>query len=163
MVKTGMTAKVFSGLVATLVGVTLLSACGVPPAARPVVDASTVAAPASAQAALQAALRAYENENLKPLEALLPDRFIGRSLVIDAAQSTLNSQKQIRITLTETRVAPGAPGAGTQALSAKWDKRFLKLPGLVPTAETGYLQVVMRQEARQWLLESLSADNPFTK
>lgn len=165
MVKTDMLKKIgFGTMTLALASAVQLVACGTQTTAgKPAVDTSAATNSASAQAALQAALRAYENENLKPFEALLPDRFIGRSLVMDAAQSTLNSQKQIRITLTEIRFSPSLPGTGTQALSAKWDKRFLKLPGLAPTAESGNLQVVMRQKAGQWQLDSLSADNPFVK
>lgn len=167
MVKTGMATKVFSGLVAALLGIVLLSACGASPAVKnagdaPVVSGST-SSNTSAQTAFQATLSAYENENLKPLDDMLPARFVGRSVLLDAAQTTRNEQKQIRIMLTEIRIAPGLPGTSTQALSAKWDKRFLKLPGLVPTVESGSLQAVMHQEAGRWLLDSLSADNPFTK
>ena len=165
MVKTLMFKKSMGEcLVAVFACTALLTACGAQTSAvKPTTDASPATSTASAQAALQTALRAYENENLQPLQALLLDRFVGRSALLDAAQSTLNSQKQIRITLTEIRIAPGLPGTSTQALSAKWDKRFLKLPGLVPTVESGNLQVVMHQEAGQWQLDSLSADNPFTK
>lgn len=164
MVKMGMTTnKWFSCIGVVLLGIAVLSACGTSPAVKPTGDVNAAPTPTSAQAAFQAALRGYENENLKPLEDLLPARFVGRSLLLDAAQTTRNEQKQIRITLTDIRISPGAPGSSTQALSAKWDKRFLKLPGLVPTVESGNLQAVMHQEAGRWLLDSLSADNPFTK
>lgn len=164
MVKMGMvTKKSFSCFAAALLGMAVLSACSTSSAVKPTGDANAAQSSTSAQAAFEAALRGYENENLKPLEDLLPARFVSRSVLLDAAQTTRNEQKQIRITLTDIRIAPGLPGTSTQALSAKWDKRFLKLPGLVPTVESGNLQVVMHQEVGRWLLDSLLADNPFTK
>lgn len=155
MVKTGMHKR---ALLLSFAG--LLAACAQPKGPR-----TAVAVPASgggAQAAFEAALRGYEQENLKPLEALLPPRFIGRGLLLDAARNTLNEQKQIRITLAEARVAGSADGAQVTLL-ASWDKRFLKWPGLTPAAESGALQALLRLEAGQWQLESLSADNPFTR
>lgn len=163
MVKMGMVTKKSFSCLAVLLGIAVLSACGTSPAVKPTGIANAAPSSTSAQAAFQSALRGYENENLKPLENLLPARFVGRSLLLDAAHTTRNEQKQIRITLTEIRVAPSVPGSSTQVLSARWDKRFLRLPGLVPTVESGNLQAVMHQEAGQWLLDLLSADNPFTK
>lgn len=164
MVKTDMTLKkVFFYFAAALLCMTLLSACSATPAVKSTTDANVPSNASSAQAAFETALRAFENENLKPLEDLLPARFIGRSLLLDAARTARNEQKQIRITLTEIRIAPGLPGSNIQALSARWEKRFLKLPSLVPTVESGSLQAVMHKEAGQWLFDSLSADNPYTK
>ena len=164
MVKTIMASKkVFFYFTAALLCLTLLSACSATPTVKSTADANGPSSASSAQAAFETALRAYENENFKPLEDLLPARFIGRSLLLDAARTARNEQKQIRTTLTEIRIASGPPGSNIQALSARWEKRFLKLPGLAPTVESGSLQAVMHQEAGQWLLDSLSADNPYTK
>ena len=120
-------------------------------------------AAAGAQAAFEAALRGYEQENLKPLEALLPARFTGRSLLLESAQAALNEQKQIRIRLSEFQLQGGTADAGNAQFTARWDKRFLRLPGLVPGVETGSLQAQMRLEAGRWVLESLSSDNPFSR
>lgn len=89
MVKTGMGRRTaFMGFSAILLAG--CAAAGMPTAA-PAGNAVT-----GAQAAFGAALRGYEQENLKPLEALLPAQF-----------------------------------------TVRWDKRFLRLPGLVPGVETG--------------------------
>lgn len=156
MVKTGMPRR----SVLIVLAAAVLSGCA---ATGKTATATTpdAAGTTGAQAAFEAALRAYEQENLKPLEALLPARFIGRSVLLEAAQGTFNEQKQIRVTLSEVRLQPGA--AGVAALSARWDKRYLKLPGLTASAETGSLQAVMRLDAGQWVMDSLSPDNPFSR
>ena len=95
MVKTGMGRRtVLMGFSAIL-----LAGCAATgmPTAMPPVQAGNVAT--GAQAAFEAALRGYEQENLKLLEALLPARFTGRSLLLESAQAALNEQKQIRIRL----------------------------------------------------------------
>lgn len=156
MVKTGMPRRSALMLIVAVV----LSGCAAT-GTTVTATAPDAAGSAGAQQALEAALRGYEQENLKPLEALLPARFIGRSVLLEAAQGTINEQKQIRVTLSEVRLQPGTAGAA--AFSARWDKRYLKLPGLTASAETGSLQAVMRLDAGQWVMDSLSPDNPFSR
>jgi hypothetical protein len=141
----------------------LLPACSTPKTGTTAAQPPAPGGTAAARAAFEAALRGYEQDNLKPLEALLLPRFIGRSVLLEGAQASLNEQKQIRITLAEWRVQGDGPEPVSVALTARWDKRFLKLPALTPSAETGTLQAMMRLVAGQWVLESLSPDNPFTR
>ena len=64
---------------------------------------------------------------------------------------------------SEFQLQGGTVDANAAQFTARWDKRFLRLPGLVPGVETGSLQAQMRLEAGQWVLESLSSDNPFSR
>ena len=118
------------------------------------------------QAALQAALMAYTQEKLSVLADMLPAKYVGRNILLDTAQTTINEQKQLRITLSDVRVQPGTSlgsGAPVVALTARWDKRYLKLPTLAPAVEAGTLQAVMHLDSGQWVLDSLSPDNPFVR
>jgi hypothetical protein len=124
--------------------------------------ASLEKAPAARQA-LERALQGYGQENLKPLETMLPPRFVGRSLLLDSARSTFNEQKQIRITLSDVRYSAGDMPPGSVLVSARWEKRFVKLPGLVPVLESGTLQASLHLEAGEWLIDALSPDNPLTR
>ncbi len=65
-----------------------LAACGTgKPMPAPATAVSAAEAPAAA--AIEAAAQAFAQENLQPLQAMLPARFIGRASVLDAAARTV--------------------------------------------------------------------------
>ena len=141
-----------------LIASVLTTGCGTQ---RPATQADTP------QAVLQSALADYEKGSLASLQSLLPASFIGRASLFDAAQRSLGDQKNIRVTLSDikqtdvkaTSTAKSAPAS----LSARWEKRFVRIASQTPALETGTLQIVMRRSAEGWRIESLPADNPFTR
>ncbi len=142
-----------------------LAACGngaqVPAPLSPGLTGSAAASPAVA--ALEAAAQAYAQENLKPLSDMLPARFIGRSALLDGAARAIAEDKKIELRLLDVRVQPSASPDGPVAVTARWEKRFLKLPGLTPVAESGMLAAVLVRSGGRWFIESLNADNPFSR
>lgn len=120
-------------------------------------------ASAQAVAAIDAAAQAYAHENLQPLQAMLPARFIGRAVLLDAAARAVGEQKKIELRLSDVRVQPSAAPEGPVAITARWEKRFLKLPALTPSMETGMLAAVLVRADGRWVFDSLNSDNPFAR
>ena len=119
---------------------------------------------AGALSALEQALRGLERESLEPLAALLPTEFNGRAALLDAARKNMAEQKQLNVRLSEVKAAPGAGALAPTAISARWEKRYLRAPTQTPALQTGALNVVMRQTSSGvWMIESLGPDNPFVK
>ena len=119
-------------------------------------------APQTAQQALQAAITDYEGGSLKTLEAMLPARFVGSDSLLDAARRAATEQRQIRITLSEVQTQ-GTVGSSPQALSFKWEKRFLRASTGAAFIERGSLQTVLSKSGDAWQFENLPADNLFTR
>jgi hypothetical protein len=112
---------------------------------------------------LELALRAYEHDSLVPLQFLLEPSFVGRANLLEAARKTLNEQKQIRVSLSEVKVAPGIGARSPTAISARWEKRFLRTPSQTPGVESGALSVVMRPSGKLWVIDAMGPDNPFVR
>jgi hypothetical protein len=145
------------GLCIGALAVAGLAACAAP-------GRETQAAPAhEALAELEQALRAYERESLAPLQALLEPSFAGRANLLEAARKTLNEQKQIRVQLSEVKVAPASDARSPTAISARWEKRFLRAPAQTPSLESGTLSVVMRPSGKLWVIDAMGSDNPFVR
>ncbi len=116
--------------------------------------------PVSAQQALEAIVRDYEQGSLKALEASLPASFIGRDTLLDAARRTSVDQRNSRIEITEIQTQ--TTGAA-QALTFRWEKRFIRASSGASITERGTMQTVMRKSGEVWVIESLPADNLFTR
>ena len=129
----------------------VLTACVQMPAAR---------APSNAAQALEMAVRDFEKSNLKTLEAMLPASFIGRESLLDAARRAINDQRNVRVEITEVQTQ--TTGAA-QALSFKWEKRFIRASSGASATERGAMQAVLRKSSEAWVFESLPADNLFTR
>ncbi|RYX94482.1 MAG: hypothetical protein EOO28_13990 [Comamonadaceae bacterium] len=136
---------------------------GNPPAGPQVPGNPANPASAQAVAAIDAAAQAYAQENLQPLQAMLPARFIGRAVLLDAAARAVGEQKKIELRLSDVRVQPSAAPDGPVAVTARWEKRFLKLPALTPATETGMLAAVLVRADGRWVFDSLNSDNPFAR
>jgi hypothetical protein len=130
---------------------TWLVACAQPPAAS---------SPTNAQQTLDRIVRDYEKGSLKALEASLPASFIGRDSLLDAARRASNDQRNSRIEITEVQTQ--TTGAA-QALTFKWEKRFIRASSGASITERGTTQTVMRKSGEAWVIESLAADNVFTR
>jgi hypothetical protein len=130
---------------------TALAACAPLPAANP---------PANAQQALEQAVRDYEKSNLKTLEAMLPASFIGRDSLLDAARRAMNDQRNTRVEVTEVQTQ--TTGAA-QALTLRWEKRFIRASSGASVTERGSMQAVLSKSSGAWLIQSLAADNLFTR
>lgn len=93
---------------------------------------------------------------------MLPARFIGRDSLLDAARRAANDQRQPRVTLSDVQVQ-GAAGGSPQALSFKWEKRFLRASTGAAVVERGSMQVVLSQSGAAWQFDNLPTDNLFTR
>jgi hypothetical protein len=116
--------------------------------------------PSNAQQALERMVRDYEKGSLKALETSLPASFIGRDSLLDAARRASNDQRNSRIEITEVQTQ--TTGAA-QALTFKWEKRFIRASSGASITERGTTQTVMRKSGEAWVIESLAADNVFTR
>jgi hypothetical protein len=134
-----------------LLACAVLASCVQPPAAQ---------APSNAQQALEMAVRDYEKANLKTLEAMLPASFIGRDSLLDAARRAMNDQRNIRVEITEVQTQ--TTGA-SQALTFKWEKRFIRASSGASVTERGSTQTVLSKATGAWTIQSLPADNLFTR
>jgi hypothetical protein len=128
-----------------------LAACVQTPSAQ---SAST------AQQALELAVRAYEKADIKPLEAMLPASFIGRDSLLDAVRRTLSEQRNIRIEWSDLQWQ--STGA-SQAISVRWEKRFIRASNGASVVERDTLRTVLRRVGDTWQFENLPADNLFTR
>jgi hypothetical protein len=141
-----------------LVASVLATGCGT---LRPAAQADTP------QAVLESALADYEKGSLASLQSLLPASFIGRASLLDAAQRSLGDQKNIRVTLSDIKQTDMKTASATKpapaSLSARWEKRFVRIASQTPALETGTLQIILRRSPEGWRIESLPADNPFTR
>ncbi len=118
------------------------------------------ATPTNAQQALEAIVRDYEQGSLKSLEAALPASFIGRDSLLDAARRASVDQRNSRIEITEVQTQRTA---AAQALTFRWEKRFIRASSGASITERGTMQTMMRKSGEVWVIESLPADNVFTR
>ena len=109
--------------------------------------------------ALNQLLSFYMEGELHPAEALLEPQMIGYSRVMDALRETGLTQKQLRISLSDTRtlVSPDVV-----IIRCRWEKSFLTLPALAPARRSGNATFVMHREAGVWRLSALNGDNLFS-
>lgn len=128
-----------------------LVACAQPP---------SLGEPSRAQQALERIVRDYEQGSLKALEASLPASFMGRDSLLDAARRASVDQRNSRIEITEMQTQ--TTGAA-QALTFRWEKRFIRASSGASITERGAMQTVMRKSGDAWVIESLPADNIFTR
>jgi hypothetical protein len=135
-----------------------LVAAAAPPLARATEQAVSLA-PSQALDALQQLLTAYSAGNPKQLEALVEPQMIGYSRVVDAVRDAGLAQKQLRLTLSDTRTQISEDVVIVQT---QWEKRYLSPSGRAMKNTTGHCTFVMRPvEASGWKLSALSGDNPF--
>jgi hypothetical protein len=151
LIDTARAATKFIAILAYLWVVAGLAGCVQPPVAS---------APANAQQALERIVRDYETGNLKTLEASLPASFVGRDSLLDAARRAANDQRNVRVEIAELRTQ--TTGAA-QALTFRWEKRFIRASSGAQVTERGSMQTVMRKSGEAWLIENLPADNLFTR
>ena len=119
------------------------------------------AALASAQAldALQQLLAAYSAGNPQQVESLVEPKMIGYSRVVDAVRDAGLAQKQLRLTLSDTRTQMSEDVVIVQT---HWEKRSQPVTGRAARLTNGRCTFVMRPvDASGWKLSALSGDNPF--
>ena len=142
----------------------LLLTAAIPPAIALAAD-TTTAGPANQADGQQALgvmnqlLSFYMEGQFQQAEALLEPQMIGYSRVMDALRETALTQKQLRITLSDTRTLVSQD---VVIIRTRWEKRFLTLPALAPTQRSGHATFVMHREAGVWRLSALSGDNLFS-
>lgn len=109
--------------------------------------------------ALQQLLSAYAAGNQQQVESMVEPQMIGYSRVVDAVRDAGVSQKQLRMTLSDTRTLISED---VVIIQSHWDKRFVSTHGRVAGHRSGTCTFVMRPDAAVWRLSALSGDNPFS-
>lgn len=136
-----------------------LAAAAAPPVSHAAEQVAAALAPGQALDALQQLLTAYATENPKQVEALVEHQMIGYTRVVDAVRDAGLAQKQLRLTLSDTRTQTSQDVVIVQT---RWEKRYLSPSGRTVKNTIGHCTFVMRPvEASVWKLSALSGDNPF--
>lgn len=123
--------------------------------------AANVVAQTEAQAALDALqllLSAYAKGDQKQIEALVDPTMIGYSRVVDPVRDAAVSQKQMRVSLSDTRTQISED---VVIIRTHWEKRFTSRVGRLAGQRSGDCTFVLRPDTAVWKLSALSGDNPF--
>ena len=149
----------------TLRLLSLLGALAAVAAAPAALAAQPATARISAQAdvqpaldALQQLLSAYASGNQTQIESLVDPAMIGYSRVVDPVRDTAVAQKQLRVSLSDTRTQVSED---VVIIQTHWEKRFIASPGRSAGRKSGICTFVMRPDAAVWRLSALNGDNPF--
>jgi hypothetical protein len=108
--------------------------------------------------ALQRLLQAYTSGNQLMVESLLEPKMIGYSRVVDSMRDVETTQKQLRLTLVDTRTHISEH---VVLIQTRWDKRYVTNPGRQAVHKSGACTFVMRPDLSGWRLSALNGDNPF--
>ena len=108
--------------------------------------------------ALQQLLSAHAAGNQKQMDTLVDPTMIGYSRVVDPVRDAAVVQKQLHVTLSDTRTQVSED---VVIIQTHWEKRFISTPGRRPSRRSGTCTFVMRPDASLWRLSALNGDNPF--
>jgi hypothetical protein len=108
--------------------------------------------------ALQLLLSAYATGDQKQIEALVDPTMIGYSRVVDPVRDAAVAQKQMRLSLSDTRTQISED---VVIIRTHWEKRFTSGPGRQAGYKSGVCTFVLRPDAAVWRLSALSGNNPF--
>jgi hypothetical protein len=109
--------------------------------------------------AMQLLLAAYTSGNEARVESLLEPKMIGYSRVVDGMRDAQNTQRQLRLTLSDTRTQISEH---VVLIQTRWEKRFVTNPGRQAVQKSGTCTLVMRPDLSGWRLSALNGDNPFS-
>lgn len=112
---------------------------------------------AKAQTALEEILRAYESGNVGLFQSKLDPSMIGYQHLLDGIIKDLNSQKRVRINLTDTQVMAGPDVA---VIQTRWEKRFIST-GFAANLFTGQTAFLMHKSQAGWRVSSINGDSLF--
>lgn len=108
--------------------------------------------------ALESVLAAYTEGDYVKFDSLTDPLMIGRGVLTDLARQSYNKNKQIRITLLDTK---HSPGEDVLFIQTNWIKHFLALPGMTGMQRRGKTTFVMTSSKEGWHLSAVSGDNIF--
>jgi hypothetical protein len=108
--------------------------------------------------ALQQLLSAYAAGNQTQIESLVEPTMIGYTRVVDPVRDAAVAQKQLRVSLSDTRTQTSED---VVIIQTRWEKRFISSPGRQAVRRSGICTFVMRPDAAEWRLSALNGDNPF--
>ena len=144
---------------AALLLVVAISACADQPPKYAAIAPPVAAASADALAALEGILAAYSEGHVLRAEAMVEPAMIGYQQLIDMMRLSISQQKQVRISLHDTKMVSGND---IVVIRSGWDKRYLTLPGLAPIARKGQTIFLMQLTKDGWKLAGQSGDNLFS-
>lgn len=108
--------------------------------------------------ALQKLLSAHATGNQKQLEALVEPKLIGYSRVVNPTRDAGLTQKQLALSLSDTRAQVSED---VVIIQTHWEKRYVSIPGRIGRHFSGTCTFVMRPSAGVWRLSALTGDSPF--
>lgn len=108
--------------------------------------------------ALQQLLEAYVTGNQTVAKSLVEAEMIGYAKVVNAIGETSPLHKQLRVTLSDTRVLLSP---GLAMIHARWEKRFVVPANSHAVLKSGHGSFTMRRDGATWRLSALGGDNPF--
>jgi len=109
--------------------------------------------------AMQLLLAAYTSGNETRVESLLEPKMIGYSRVVDGMRDAQSSQRQLRLSLSDTRTQISEH---VVLIQTQWEKRYVTNPGRQAVKKNGTCTLVMRPDLSGWRLSALNGDNPFS-
>lgn len=139
-----------------LLAIAMPTLAGEPP--KPAAIAPVTIASADALAALEGIFAAYSDGQALRAEAMMEPAMIGHQQLIDAMRLSISRQKQVRISLHDTKMVTGND---VVVIHTGWDKRYLALPGMDPMVRRGQTIFLMQLTKQGWKLAGQSGDNIF--
>jgi hypothetical protein len=112
----------------------------------------------AAREALEKLIHAYESGEAITVDPYLDPVLVGVQALLENIRDTQMQQRQIRVTLKDVQTAVSA---NMVIFTAKWEKRYLALPGMTPKLATGKVSLVMSYSAAGWRLSGITGDNLF--
>jgi hypothetical protein len=109
--------------------------------------------------ALEQLMKAFSVGNSADAEALIEPQMIGYSKLTDGLRDAVLVQKQIRLTMSDTKTLVADD---VVLIQANWEKRYTSHPGLKAVLRSGKSTFVMHYSGKIWRLSALSGDNPFS-
>lgn len=112
----------------------------------------------AAKATLEKLIHAYESGEQLTADSYLDPAMVGTQALLENIHDTQTQQKQIRVTLKDIQTAVSADMV---VFTAKWEKRYLALPGMTPKLAIGSVSLTMSYSAAGWRLSGIAGDNLF--
>lgn len=109
--------------------------------------------------ALQKMTADFSNGKVSDAEKVIDIAMIGRQEIVEAMNSSLAKQKQIRISFSDTTT--NNVGKEVVVIKTSWEKRSLSVPAMTAVEQKGQSLFFMQKIKKNWKLVGQSGDNLF--
>lgn len=113
----------------------------------------------SAQAALTAAIKAYEAGDAERVIGQFDRGMVGHGQYAESVRRDAVNLRQVRVQLLDTHIAAGAD---IVYVSSAWEKRFLAARDFKPQLHKGRTTFAMKQSDGGWRISGIAGDNLFS-